>query len=160
MSQSFVRFVVISFVVPVCLMMNGCASQTKTPMSTNIEPLSSFVGSFNDLEIPSEMEMDKDQSISIKTDSFMGGIIVFEGKVEINSLKDYVISSMKSHKWKQVGEASSKEIMMAFIKPNKTCMITLSEGFGGTLGKTYLKMYVTVDVAAGKRMNAFGEPVN
>ena len=67
---------------------------------------------------------------------------------------------MKNNKWKLVGEASYQNVMLAFIKPNKTCMVTLSEGFGGSLGKTHVKLYVTVDLAAAKGLNPFGEPIN
>ena len=138
---------------------HGCSKQTSAAPPADLAPLANSVGNFDDIELPSEMKWDSKNSMAIRTDSFRGGILVYTGKVEVNSLKDFIIASMKNNKWKHVGEASSKEIMMAFIKPNKTCMITLKEGFGGSLGKTHLTMYITVDVAAGQRLNPFGEPV-
>ena len=160
MTRGFNRFVLLLCIIATMPLSNGCFSQSKTSMPSEFVPLSSSVGSFDDIELPSEMELDSDKSMAIKTDSFRGGIFVYSGKVEIHSLKDYIASSMNNHKWKHVGEASSRETMMAFIKPNKTCMITLTEGFGGSLGSTYLTMYITVDVAASKRLNPFGEPIS
>ena len=119
---------------------SGCSSQTAAAPVADLAPLSNAVGHFED--------------------SFRGGILEYSGKVEINSLKDFIIQSMKNNQWKHVGEASYENILVAFTKPNKTCMITLEEGFGGSMGKTYIKMYITVDVAAGQRLNPFGEPVN
>jgi hypothetical protein len=66
---------------------------------------------------------------------------------------------MKNNQWKLAGEASYENILLAFVKHNKTCMIKLEEGFGGSLGKTYMELYITFDVSSAKRLNPFGEPV-
>lgn len=78
----------------------------------------------------------------------------------MNSLKEFIVSSMASNKWKLVGEASYQNIMLAFVKPNKTCMVTITDGFGGSMGDTKVNLYVTADLAAVKGLNPFGEPVN
>lgn len=139
---------------------NGCARQSAAPPPADIAPMSNSVGNFEDIVLPAEMKWNSKESIAIKTESFRGGILEYKGKVEINSLKDFLVTSMSNNQWKLVGEASSDEVMIAFTKPYKTCMVTLTEGFGGQLGTTYLKMYITVDVEAGKNLNPFGEPVN
>ena len=139
---------------------NGCARQSAAPPPADIAPMSNSVGNFEDIVLPAEMKWNSKESIAIKTESFRGGILEYKGKVEINSLKDFLVTSMSNNQWKMVGEASSDEVMIAFTKPYKTCMVTLTEGFGGQLGTTYLKMYITVDVEAGKNLNPFGEPVN
>jgi len=157
---------VLSVVIISCIAMyglfslSGCSSQTAAAPVADLAPLSNSVGNFEDIELPSEMKWNSKKSMAIKTDSFRGGILEYSGKVEINSLKDFIIQSMKNNQWKHVGEASYENILVAFTKPNKTCMITLEEGFGGSVGKTYIKMYITVDVAASQRLNPFGEPVN
>ena len=139
--------------------LTGCSTKSASPPPVDVEPMSNSVGNFEDIVLPAEMKWNSKKSIAIKTESFRGGILEYKGKVEINSLKDFLINSMANNKWKLVGEASSEEVMIAFIKPNKTAMITLKEGFGGKYGTTYLKMYLTVDVEASKRLNPFGEPV-
>ena len=139
---------------------NGCVQQSAAPPPAEIAPMSNSVGNFEDIVLPSEMKWNSKKSIAIKTESFRGGILEYMGQIEINSLKDFLVTSMSNNNWKLVGEASSNEVMIAFTKPYKTCMVTLTEGFGGQLGTTYLKMYITVDVQAGKNLNPFGEPVN
>ena len=141
-------------------MLNSCSSQSSADAPADIAPLPNAVSNFDDIELPSEMKLNQKESMSIKTESFRGGVLKYSGKVEILSLRDFVISSMKNHQWKLVGEASYNNILLAFTKPNKTCMVTFEEGFGGSLGLTYLSLYITVDVAAGKRLNPFGEPIN
>ncbi len=142
------------------LVLNGCTSKSASPTPTEMTPMSVSVGSFDDINLPPEMKWNSKNSIAIKTESFRGGIFEYKGKVEMNSLKDFLVTSMANNNWKLVGEASSNDVMIAFIKPNKTCMVTLEEGFGGKLGTTYLKMYITDDLEAGKRLNPFGEPVS
>ena len=94
--------------------------------------------------------------MGIKTESFRGGVYVYEGKVAVMSLKDYMVQSMQDNKWKQVGETSSKDIMLAFVKPNKTCMMVISDA---SFGKTELTLYVTIDKTAVAGLNPFGEAV-
>ena len=111
------------------------------------------------IELPIEMVLDPELSMAMRTDSFQGGIHVYSGRVQIGSLRDYLIAAMRNHKWKLVGEASYKNSMLAFTKPNRTCMVILSEDSAGILGKTQANLYVTVDVAAAGRLNPFGEPI-
>lgn len=139
--------------------LGGCARQSAKVPPVDISPIPSVISNFDDIELPAEMELDLKKTMSIKTESFRGGILHYSGRVEISSLKDFVISSMKNNQWKHVGEASYENILLAFTKPNKTCMVVLSEGFGGALGKTYIELYITVDVAAAKQLNPFGEPI-
>ncbi len=144
------------------LYLYGCASQNTPPPDggSSIGPLPSSVNNYDDIEIPPEMKFDAKNSLSIKTESFRGGVLLFSGSIETTSLRDYIIATMKKNKWRHVGEASYDNILLAFTKPNKTCMVVLEEGFGGKYGKTYMEMYITVDVAAGKQLNPFGEPVS
>ncbi|MBU1565890.1 MAG: hypothetical protein KJ630_09715 [Proteobacteria bacterium] len=143
--------------------LSSCSSSrpmTAQPIMENeLSPVSTMVESYGDIELPIEMVLEPDKSMAMRTDSFQGGIHVFRGRVQIASLRDYIIASMRNHKWKLVGEASYKNAMLAFTKPNRTCMVVLSEDAGGILGKTQANLYVTVDVAAAGRLNPFGEPI-
>ncbi len=142
--------------------MGGCASKNSSAPSSagtgDLPPLANAVGSYGDLELPVEMKWDSEKSMAINTDSFKGGILHYSGRVDINSLKEFIIASMRNNKWKLVGEASYENVLLAFTKPSKTCMVVLSEGLGGSLGKTHSTLYVTVDLGAAKNLNPFGEP--
>ena len=119
--------------------------------------MGSTIGNYEDIEIPVDMKYINANSMSIRTDSFRGGIIHYKGRIEANSLKEYIVSSMKRNKWKLAGEVSSQDIILAFTKPHRTCMIQIKPN--STMSDTTLTMYVTVDLAASRTLNAFGEPI-
>ena len=140
---------------------SGKGGQNVDAMSSSngLAPVTTLVESYGDIKLPIEMELDAKKSMALRTDSFKGGVSVYRGRVQISSLREYIISSMRNNKWKLVGEASYDSVMLAFTKPNKTCMVVLSESSAGALGKTQANYYVTVDVAAASRLNPFGEPI-
>jgi hypothetical protein len=141
----------------------GCSGSQSTTSSgpavldSELSPVSNVVENYGDIELPLEMVLDPDQSMSMRTDSFQGGILVYRGRVQLASLKDYLTASMRNHKWKLVGEASYKNAMLIFTKPNKTCMVVITEDFT-MIGKTTASLYISADLGAG-RLNPFGEPV-
>lgn len=144
-------------------LLSGCASSRPTtapPVTEDgLNPVSTMVESYGDIELPTEMVLDQDKSMAMRTESFQGGIHIYRGRVQLSSLREYLIASMRNHKWKLAGEASYDNSMLAFTKPNKTCMIVLSEDSTGFLGKTQANLYVTVDMSATGRVNPFGEPL-
>lgn len=119
--------------------------------------MGSTIGNYEDIEIPVDMKYINKNSMSIRTDSFRGGIIHYKGRIEANSLKEYIVTSMKKNKWKLAGEVSSQDIILAFTKPHRTCMIQIKPN--SSMSDTTLTMYVTVDLAASRSLNAFGEPI-
>jgi hypothetical protein len=133
------------------LMLTGCAMNRSTGAGDDagVPPLSNFADDIKDITVPAELEWDRKNSMVIKTESFRGGIFTYKGRVEPMSLKDYMVASMQDNKWRLVGETASKEIMLAFVKPNKTCMMVIAEG---TLGRTELNLYVTIDKTGGTNM--------
>lgn len=148
--------------VTTTLLLVGCASgpmakqKTVEPGDGALPPVSGFADDIQDIVLPTEMEWNRKKSMTIKTESFRGGLWHYSAKVETISLKDFMISSMKDNKWKLVGEAASENIMLAFVKPNKTCMMVISDG---NFGKTELTLYVTIDKTAAAGLNPFGEAV-
>lgn len=149
------------FALTSLILSTGCTSKSasSSDMGVNAGPaLSNSAGNFKDIELPVEMKWDTANSMSINTNSFQGGIIKYSGRVELGSLKEFIVASMTNNKWKLVGEAQYENVLLAFTKPNKTCMMILDESFGGILGKTTVTMYVTNDLASGGKMNPFGEP--
>jgi hypothetical protein len=148
--------------------LNGCTSgifggtdsSVQPPADDGLASVSTMVAGYGDIELPIEMTLSPEKSIALRTDSFQGGIHSYSGRVQIGSLKDYILASMRNNKWKLVGEASYKNVMMAFTKPNKTCMVVLTEGLGGGFGKTEAVFYVTIDVAASNRLTPFGTQAN
>lgn len=148
------------------MMLSGCTSgnpfvsNTSSQMPpTDMGAFSTKVADFDDIEVPLDMKYVKEESMAIRTSSFEGGILTYSGRVELNSLKLFMVSALEGKQWKLVGEAQSKNTLLAFTKPSKTCMVVLEEGFGGKYGFTKATLYVTVDMAASGRLNPFGEPL-
>ena len=130
------------------LLTSGCTKGNNIIGSDNsgMPAMSNFADDIKDITLPTELTWDRKDSMVIKTESFRGGIFSYKGKAEIMSLKDYMVASMKDNKWRLVGETASKNIMLAFVKPNKTCMIVIAEGM---FSKTELKLYVAIDKTGG-----------
>ncbi len=137
-------------IVTMVLLLSGCAGSNNNPPPPmeNLPTLSNFVGDYRDIELPMDMKFDHKKSMVVRTDSFTGGVFYFSGKIQRDSLKSFIVSSMQKNKWKRAGEVSSESVLLAFTKPNKSCTVVLEEGFGGSLGSTYAAVYVAEDVAA------------
>ncbi len=142
-----------------CLILSGCTSMNgPTPdagdagnapkgISKN-EPY--FPTNFSDFEVPGELKIDRDNTLFINTSSFTGGVINFVGKIEVDSLTDFFINSMQKNGWRMTGEVRYKNILLAFTKPSKNCMITIFEG--DYVAKTKVYVYITEDIA-GKQVS-------
>lgn len=146
------------FSLTMLLPLAGCTGKSSVPPidESTLPPVAGFAGDLQDIELPTQLEWEREKSMTIKTESFNGGIWRYAGRVEMLSLKDFLIGSMQNRQWKLVGEATSGDTLLAFVKPNKTCMMVLSES---RFGKTGLTLYVTIDRTAAAGLNPFGEAV-
>lgn len=152
-----VTIVLISFVF---LLGSGCSTVSSSsksadqqgqqdPSKTIVENAPYYPTEFNDLLIPGELKFNNDKTMSIKTESFAGGILHFSGRVEMNSLAGFFETTMVKNGWKLTGTIKHKEILLAFVKPHKTCMIrVIKSGFGMS---TEVFAYMTVDIASSKK---------
>ena len=111
---------------------------------------------FSDILIPSEFSWDREKSMIVRTDSYVGGVLQYTGRVDISSAADFFSNNMPRNGWKLAGSTKYKNILLAFIKPNKTCTIVLSED--KLLMRTEIAIYVAEDTSAGgsKSANPFG----
>ncbi|MDR3090125.1 MAG: YgdI/YgdR family lipoprotein [Desulfobulbaceae bacterium] len=139
----------------------GCSSKSAQTTDDGLATpatVGAMAANFKDIEMPVEMKWDTAESITVNTSSFQGGIAKYAGRVEINSLRDFLLSSMANNKWKMVGDTQyADKIILAFTKPARTCLIALEDG--GFFSSTYATLYVTSDLATGTRTNPFGEPI-
>jgi len=136
----------------VVLLASGCAATTISTSGagdgqTAAENLSYFPSGVTDIEIPKELEPVHDDSMFIETASYHGGILAFEGRVEISSLADYFVAVMKKNGWRQAGAVRYKNILLAFVKSGKSCIITIQDR--GATRKTRVAIYLTEEVQPG-----------
>jgi hypothetical protein len=134
------------------LVLTGCAALNKGPASSSEPARTShenepyFPTSFGDFEVPGELRLEAKKTLFIKTASFNGGTINFSGQVDVGSLTDFFVNSMQKNGWRISGEIRSSNVLLAFSKPNKSCMITIHDGEFGT--RTQVYVYITEDVTS------------
>lgn len=116
----------------------GHASDNTAPAKPEFEPYS--LTDFRDLIIPGELTWVREKSVTLNTDSFKGGVLNFNGRVEVTSLMDFFDTSMKNDGWSSVGSIKSKDVLLTFTKENSSCIIRIMEG--GALGKTEVNIYI------------------
>jgi hypothetical protein len=93
---------------------------------------------FEDILIPDEMKLDKERSFVYETPHIKAGILVFSGRVEVNSLIKFFKENMAKDNWKLLNSFKYKGYMMNFQKPEKSCMILIQDG----TFSTYLEIWV------------------
>ena len=98
---------------------------------------------FREILIPDGLEMNREDSMFVKTNSFNGGVLVFDGRVDVISLSDFFEGSMPKNGWKLSGVVKAKNYLLIFTKPDKTCMITISENKLNF--KTVVDIYIAED---------------
>ncbi|MEW6221210.1 MAG: hypothetical protein AB1634_16980 [Thermodesulfobacteriota bacterium] len=145
-----------------CLVASGCASvlepapatQAPDAAAVDLPPENApYYTEHNDIPIPNELSWDRDDSMSIRTASFAGGILAFSGRVEVSSLAKYFTGAMAKHGWQVAGQVTYQNILLAFTKPpNKTCMMSIFEPDFGM--KTRVFIYVSEDLAGSGRTGA------
>jgi len=148
------------YLVVILLLLTGCA--TKNLRSPNQEGTDEtapknvpyYANDYNDIMVPNELSWDREGSMSIKTESYAGGVLKFMGRVEVNSLADFFVNTMAKNKWKLVGSAKYENILLAFTKPNKTAMVMFYEA--DLRRKTSVYIYITDDISARQGYNSFG----
>ena len=137
-----------------CVQRNTTAQDDPAMLDNVLPQVNSFANDINDIPIPAELKWQRDDSMAITTESFRGGVLIYTGSASVQSLRDYMVAAMRDNQWRLVGETTAKNTMLAFVKPNKTCMMTIDENW---LKRTVMRLYIAIDNAAGGNMNPFGE---
>ncbi|MBF0464838.1 MAG: hypothetical protein HQK88_10410 [Nitrospirae bacterium] len=115
---------------------SGCFNKTTVRQETSeqgtsateapAEPshLSLMGTNFEDVEVPTELEIVQDESIIINTTNFSGGTLVYRGNVTTESIIKFFRISMPKNGWDfVVSSFAKKSTVLTFIKPYKNCMI-------------------------------------
>ena len=122
--------------VVVFVMSTGCASLNKdatgleepapevTKEAEEPEPL---YYDFEDVLVPIELKVDKKRSFVYHAPGFTAGILALSGRTEINSLIRFFENNMAKDNWRLLSEFKSPRTLMFFNKPNRTCVINITE---------------------------------
>lgn len=93
---------------------------------------------FDDILIPSEMKLDRDETYIVKSAGFSAGILSLKARVETASLIAFFENNMKKDNWMLVSEFKSPRTMMLFHKENRLCLIDITEGTYYTNAKIWV----------------------
>ncbi|MFH1216308.1 MAG: hypothetical protein V1706_07395 [Pseudomonadota bacterium] len=131
--------------------LSGCTSfpgqQSSDPGMATASASPFYPKDFRDILLPDGLEMNRDNTMFVKTESFNGGILSYEGRIEVNSLTEYFEKSMPQNGWKLGGSVKSKNVLLIFTKPTKTCMINIGEN--GLSFKTQVSIYIAQELTTG-----------
>jgi len=117
----------------------GAQSQARQDDGPTYEPY--HPSGFDDILIPGELTWNREASMVINTDSFAGGVLNFTGRVEVNSLTDFFVNTMKKNGWTMKGSIRSENVLLAFTRANGTCLIKIRAG--GIAKATSVDVYVS-----------------
>jgi len=88
----------------------------------------------DDVRVPNELEYDVENSILYETPKFKAGVLRFsKWWLDIPSLIDFFMFNMVKDKWTFVNSFKGKEAYLSFSKPEKTCLIRITESWLGTV---------------------------
>ena len=114
--------------------LSGCAlfQPQKSNVDSNLQPRQEgpnqvFYG-FPDIPIPNEVSMVNDRSFVYETSGLKSGVLSFTGNVDVQSLENYFKVNMPKNGWRYLNSFRYKDILMNYIKDDRTCTIKISRG--------------------------------
>lgn len=93
---------------------------------------------FDDIQVPVQLKLDKEQSTIFRVGSFKAGVLVFSDNVELESLINFFIESMAKDNWSLKGSFKYPKAALFFAKPGKTCVIQITEGWMKTTAELWV----------------------
>jgi hypothetical protein len=93
---------------------------------------------FDDIQVPVQLKLDKDQSTIFRVGSFKAGLLVFSDNVELESLINFFIESMAKDNWTLKGSFKYPKAALFFAKPGKTCVIQITESWFKTTAELWV----------------------
>jgi hypothetical protein len=83
---------------------------------------------FDDVQVPSGMELQSDESLLFKVGDYKAGLLVLSDRVEMNSLVNFFQEAMIKDNWTLKSTFKYPKAALFFAKPGKTCIISINEG--------------------------------
>jgi hypothetical protein len=144
-----------SGLVVLLMMSTGCASLKKDSAgleepepqaAAQAEEPEPLYYDFEDVLVPIELKVDKSKSFVYHAPGFTAGILALSGRTEINSLIRFFENNMAKDNWRLVSSFKSPRTIMFFNKPNRSCIINITE----RAFKTDVEIWVAPSVEASE----------
>jgi hypothetical protein len=86
----------------------------------------------DDVRVPSELNYQPGESLVYETAKFKAGVLRFsKWRLDVQSVIDFFTYNMEKDNWKFVNTFKGKETQLSFTKPDKTCIIRITETWTG-----------------------------
>ena len=108
------------------------------PLKTASKGPSPSYSDFEDVLIPGELKVNKEESFVYNSTGFSAGVLVLSGRVEANSLIDFFEVSMAKDNWEKVCSFNSAYTLMLFKKTNRRCVVAIHESNFTTHAKVWV----------------------
>lgn len=93
---------------------------------------------FEDIPAPAELDLVPSDSYVFQSGGYKAGVLTLKGRVDTNSLINFFQMAMPRENWKLKGGFRYRRSVMIFEKPDKVCVINISE----KMYYTYVEIYV------------------
>lgn len=117
------------------LMATGCSLIQQDSGSTaksagGAQPAQSFgrYYDFDDIQVPKSLTLQRQESILFRVGNFKAGVLVFEDRVELESLINFFVEGMAKDNWVLKSTFKYPKAALFFAKQGKTCVIMIEEG--------------------------------
>lgn len=108
-----------------CETVNKSAVKEEPPKSKYDAVNQAFYG-FPDVPVPKELKLDNNRSFVYETQTIKVGVLALSGNVETDSLENYFKINMIKNGWRFVNSFRFKDVILNFVKDDKTCNIKMS----------------------------------
>jgi hypothetical protein len=112
----------------VALMLPGCMTARKGETSpVSVKETRASYYDFEDILMPSELKLDKKNSLVFTAGRSKVGILLFSGRVEPASLAAFFQNNMQKEGWTLLSSFKYRQYLLIFQKEERTCVITITE---------------------------------
>jgi len=112
----------------VILMLPGCMTAQKGGTSSvSDKGTRASYYDFDDILVPSELSLDKKNSLVFTAGRSKVGVLLFSGRVEPTSLAAFFQNNMQKDGWTMLSSFKYRQYLLIFRKDERACVITITE---------------------------------
>jgi len=127
---------IVLLVIVIALVFSGCTWFKKTSQDPQAQPKEERINQvfygFPDVPIPKELRYISEKSFVFETSNLKAGVMFFNGDVDIQSLENYFRVNLVKNGWRFVNSYRYKDVVLNFIKDDKTCNIKMTRSVFNT----------------------------
>ncbi len=82
---------------------------------------------FPDVLVPPELDLDTKGSVVYEVGGTKAGVLLFSGRVEVESLSEFFRKSMQRDGWSLVSSVRFNRLLLSFVKADRACQILIWE---------------------------------